>query len=784
MAHPTQTEPAAPANAGGCPIDHAALARAQGCPVSPRAAEFDPFGDGYQQDPPEYVRWAREQEPVFYSPKLGYWVVTRYDDIKAVFRDNHTFSPSIALEKITPTGPEANAVLATYGYAMNRTLVNEDEPAHMPRRRALMDPFTPEALKHHEPMVRRLTREYVDRFIDDGRADLVDQMLWEVPLTVALHFLGVPEEDMDRLREYSIAHTVNTWGRPKPEEQVAVAHAVGNFWQLAGKILDKMRQDPDAPGWMQYGIRKQKDYPDVVTDSYLHSMMMAGIVAAHETTANASANAIKLLLQHPDAWRELCEDPGLLPNAVEECLRHNGSVAAWRRLATRDTEIAGVPIPAGAKLLIVSSSANHDERHFADADFFDIRRENASDQLTFGYGAHQCMGKNLARMEMQIFLEELTRRLPHLRLAEQRFTYVPNTSFRGPEHLWVEWNPADNPERRDPSLLAQRQPVRIGEPSTHAISRKLVVASVTRAADGIARIRLESPDGKPLPRWTPGSHIDVECGDTGLSRQYSLCGDPAVPGALEIAVLREADGRGGSAWIHEHLRPGGTVRVRGPRNHFRMEESAARLIFIAGGIGITPISAMARRARELGLDYQLHYSGRARGCMALLDDLAQLHGERLHLHVSDEGGRNDFAALLAQPDAGAQIYACGPERMLAALQEACAGWPEDALRVEHFHSTLATLDPSREHAFEAELKDSGIVLHVPADQTLLAALRAANIDVQSDCEEGLCGSCEVRVLDGAVDHRDVVLTRAEREAGTRMMACCSRAQGGRIVLEL
>lgn len=784
MAHPTQTEPAAPAKAGGCPIDHTALARAQGCPVSPRAAEFDPFGDGYQQDPPEYVRWAREQEPVFYSPKLGYWVVTRYDDIKAVFRDNHTFSPSIALEKITPTGPEANAVLATYGYAMNRTLVNEDEPAHMPRRRALMDPFTPEALKHHEPMVRRLTREYVDRFIDDGRADLVDQMLWEVPLTVALHFLGVPEEDMDRLREYSIAHTVNTWGRPKPEEQVAVAHAVGNFWQLAGKILDKMRQDPDAPGWMQYGIRKQKDYPDVVTDSYLHSMMMAGIVAAHETTANASANAIKLLLQHPDAWRELCEDPGLLPNAVEECLRHNGSVAAWRRLATRDTEIAGVPIPAGAKLLIVSSSANHDERHFADADFFDIRRENASDQLTFGYGAHQCMGKNLARMEMQIFLEELTRRLPHLRLAEQRFTYVPNTSFRGPEHLWVEWNPADNPERRDPSLLAQRQPVRIGEPSTHAISRKLVVASVTRAADGIARIRLESPDGKPLPRWTPGSHIDVECGDTGLSRQYSLCGDPAVPGALEIAVLREADGRGGSAWIHEHLRPGGTVRVRGPRNHFRMDESAARLIFIAGGIGITPISAMARRARELGLDYQLHYSGRARGCMALLDDLAQLHGERLHLHVSDEGGRNDFAALLAQPDAGAQIYACGPERMLAALQEACAGWPEDALRVEHFHSTLATLDPSREHAFEAELKDSGIVLQVPADQTLLAALRAANIDVQSDCEEGLCGSCEVRVLDGAVDHRDVVLTRAEREAGTRMMACCSRAQGGRIVLEL
>ena len=772
----------------GCPIDHAALAAAQsptGCPVSARAAAFDPFGDGYQQDPPEYVRWAREQEPVFYSPQLGYWVVTRYDDIKAIFRDNITFSPSIALEKITPTGPEANAVLASYGYAMNRTLVNEDEPAHMPRRRVLMDPFTPEELKHHEPMVRRLTRDYVDRFIDDGRADLVDQMLWEVPLTVALHFLGVPEEDMDLLRQYSIAHTVNTWGRPKPEEQVAVAHAVGNFWQLAGKILDKMRQDPSGPGWMQYGLRKQQTHPEVVTDSYLHSMMMAGIVAAHETTANASANAIKLLLQHPQAWREICEDPNLIPNAVEECLRHNGSVAAWRRLATRDVEIAGVAIPAGSKLLIVTSSANHDEGQFEDADLFDIRRENASDQLTFGYGSHQCMGKNLARMEMQIFLEELTRRLPHLKLAEQAFTYVPNTSFRGPEHLWVEWDPAQNPERANPSLLENRHPVRIGEPSSHAITRPVVVHSAEAAADGIVRLRLVSPDGKPLPRWSPGSHIDVECGDTGLSRQYSLCGDPAETGVFEIAVLCEENGRGGSAWMHANATPGARLRIRGPRNHFRLDETAAKLILIAGGIGITPISAMARRARELGLDYELHYSGRSRACMALADELASLHGDRLHLHVKDEGTRADYAALLAEPRAGTQVYACGPQGLLDALAGCCAAWPEDTLRVEHFHSTLGTLDPSKEQAFEVVLKDSGVVLNVPADQTLLTALRGANIDVQSDCEEGLCGSCEVRVLEGDIDHRDVVLTRAEREANNKMMACCSRSCGGKkVVLEL
>lgn len=782
----TATDPRAPATRG-CPVDHRALsaqAAPNGCPVSHRAAAFDPFEEGYQQDPPDYVRWAREQEPTFYSPKLGYWVVTRYESIKAIFRDHHTFSPSIALEKITPTGAEANAVLASYGFALNRTLVNEDEPAHMPRRRALMDPFTPEELKHHEPMVRALAREYVDRFVDDGRADLVDQMLWEVPLTVALHFLGVPEEDMDTLREYSIAHTVNTWGRPKPEEQVAVAHAVGNFWQFAGKVLDKMRQDPEAPGWMQYGIRKQREQPEVVTDSYLHSMMMAGIVAAHETTANATANAMKLLLQHPTVWREICEDPSLIPNAVEECLRHNGSVAAWRRLATQDVQIDGVDIPAGSKLLIVTSSANHDDRHFADADLFDIRRDNASDHLTFGYGAHQCMGKNLARMEMQIFLEEFTRRLPHMRLAEQQFSYVPNTSFRGPEHLWVEWDPQHNPERSQPALRDVQVPVRIGEPSRHAITRPVVVERITPVADGIVKLRLVAPDGRALPRWTPGSHIDVECGSPDRSRQYSLCGDPADANAFEIAVLREPDGRGGSAWIHANVRVGDRLKIRGPRNHFRLDEARRKVIFIAGGIGITPISAMARRAQALGMDYELHYSGRRRAAMPFVDALGALHGARLHLHIGEEGARNDLAALLATPEAGTQIYACGPVRMLQALEGCCAHWPEDALRVEHFESTLGALDPSKEHAFEVELKDSGIVLTVPADQTLLSALRAANIDVQSDCEEGLCGSCEVRVLAGEVDHRDVVLTRAERDANQKMMTCCSRACGQRIVLEL
>jgi ferredoxin-NADP reductase len=356
----------------------------------------------------------------------------------------------------------------------------------------------------------------------------------------------------------------------------------------------------------------------------------------------------------------------------------------------------------------------------------------------------------------------------------------------------VEWDPAANPERTNKGLRDVQVPVRIGEPSAGSIARPVVVERVTPVADGIVRLRLASPDGKPLPRWTPGAHIDVECGTAELSRQYSLCGDPDEAGVLEIAVLHEPEGRGGSAWVHAKVKAGDRLRIRGPRNHFRLDESLKKAIFIAGGIGITPVSAMARRAKALGMDYELHYSGRSRASMAFVDELVALHGERLHLHAASEGRRNDLQALLAQPVPGAQVYACGPLRMLEALEDACAAWPEGALRVEHFESTLATLDPSKEHAFEVELKDSGLVLTVPPDQTLLSALRAANVDVQSDCEEGLCGSCEVRVLSGKVDHRDVVLTRMEREANTKMMACCSRAcsaqgegQGqGRLVLEL
>ncbi|XKH61125.1 cytochrome P450/oxidoreductase [Halomonas sediminis] len=776
--------------AEGCPFhppghadDQATMKSPTGCPVSPEAAAFDPFGASYQLDPAEALRWSREQEPVFFSPKLGYWVVSRFDDVKAVFRDNITFSPSIALEKLTPAPPEATKILESYGFAMRRTMVNEDEPDHMERRRLLMDAFLPENLEQHEAWVRELVRDYMDRFIDKGRADLVGEMFREIPMTVALRFLGVPHEDAKELRKFSVAHTLNTWGRPSPEQQLQIAEDVGRFWKTAQDILDRMYAEPTGEGWMYDSIRMHKVHPAIVPESYLRSMMMAILVAAHETTAFATTNAFRTLLSNRESWNDICENSALIPSAIEECLRVAGSVVAWRRIATDDTIVGGEKIPKGGKLLIVQASANRDQSHFENPDDFDIYRHNAAEHLTFGYGAHQCMGKNIARMEMRVILDEFVRRLPHVHLVEdQTFEYLPNTSFRGPTSLWVEWEPAQNPERRTRSVLENPTHFHIGAPIKDDILRRVVVTEVEREAEAVIRIDLVDPHGRDLPDWSPGSHIELVSDE--WRRYYSLCGSRGDRSRLSFAILREPEGRGGSVHFHDTVKPGDVLHIAGPKNRFHLDETATRYTLIAGGIGITPILAMADRLKALGKPYTLHYCGAGRRTMAFLDRVERDHGAALTVHAGDEGCRLDLPRVLGGLSEGEQVYSCGPERMLEALESLAVNWPEGTLHVEHFTARSSILDPANEHAFEAVLADSDLTVQVGNDQTLLEALTAAGVDVPSDCCEGLCGTCEVAVVEGHIDHRDLVLSRTERDANDRMMACCSRAKDKRLVLSL
>jgi len=308
----------------------------------------------------------------------------------------------------------------------------------------------------------------------------------------------------------------------------------------------------------------------------------------------------------------------------------------------------------------------------------------------------------------------------------------------------------------------------------------LTVARRARAADAVITLDLRDPAGAALPPWAPGAHIDLELAP-GLVRQYSLCGDPADRGTWRIAVLREAAGRGGSALVHETLHEGVAVTARGPRNHFPLLP-ADRYLFIAGGIGITPILPMLAAASRDGRDWALAYGGRSQATMAFGAELRQRYGIRVRLCPQDETGLLDLAAILGQPRPGTLVYCCGPAALLDAVAGQCAGWPAGTLHVERFTPLAAPAGPER--AFEVELAQSGLTLTVPAGASILSVVESAGVPVLSSCTEGTCGTCETAVLAGTPDHRDTVLTEEERAAGDTMMICVSRSVTPALTLDL
>ncbi|WP_329157403.1 PDR/VanB family oxidoreductase [Streptomyces sp. NBC_01717] len=310
---------------------------------------------------------------------------------------------------------------------------------------------------------------------------------------------------------------------------------------------------------------------------------------------------------------------------------------------------------------------------------------------------------------------------------------------------------------------------------------ELVVARRTDEADGVVSLDLRRPDGASLPAWTPGAHIDL-LPAPNLVRQYSLCSSPEEAEVWRVAVLLEKDGRGGSLHVHDTLAEGDAVRVRGPRNHFPLER-AERYLFIAGGIGVTPIIPMLAEAERLGSAWEMVYGGRTLASMAFRDELVKRYDERVRVRPEDEYGLLDLDALLATPQPGTLIYCCGPEPLLKAVEERCADWPDGALHLERF-TPKELQAPLRDAAFAVELAQSGITVTVPPDKSVLQAVEEAGVQVLSSCQEGTCGTCETAVLDGTVDHRDSLLTPAEQSSHDTMMICVSRASCPRLVLDL
>lgn len=337
---------------------------------------------------------------------------------------------------------------------------------------------------------------------------------------------------------------------------------------------------------------------------------------------------------------------------------------------------------------------------------------------------------------------------------------------------------SDHPRTDDPT--SERGENSVSSLPNASLDTVLRVESKRWIADRVVELTLVDPAGSHLPGWSPGAHIDIDL-TPSIVRQYSLCGDASDRSCYKVAVLREPASRGGSAHVHETLVPGDLLHVRGPRNNFPFVD-ADEYIFIAGGIGVTPLIPMIAHAAAAARPWTLLYGGRERAGMAYLEALTG-YGPSVTVWPQDSHGLLDLVSLLGTPQQGAAVYCCGPEGLIAAVENQCQSWPPDALHVERFSPKPKNADVVDE-PFEVELSRSGLVVAVPAGTTVVDALADAGVEIETSCREGICGYCETPVLSGRPQHRDSLLSEAERAANKTMMLCVSRSCDPRLVLDL
>lgn len=313
---------------------------------------------------------------------------------------------------------------------------------------------------------------------------------------------------------------------------------------------------------------------------------------------------------------------------------------------------------------------------------------------------------------------------------------------------------------------------------------ELLVRQVSWVAEGVVTLDLVDPEGRRLPGWEAGAHIDVVL-PSGLIRQYSLCGDLDDHRTYRVGVLRDPNSRGGSVEIHDTALVGRRIAVRGPRNHFQLVE-ASRFLFLAGGIGVTPMIPMLQEAERRGTPWHLVYGGRSRRTMAFLDEIDRRLDGTYDVVTEEERGYPDFDSILSEVGDGTAVYCCGPTAMIDVVEKKCAQYlPPGALHIERFTASgdVEPVDPSENDTIEVALARAGVTITVPPERSVLRCVLDVVPTFLYSCEEGYCGTCEAMVLEGEPDHRDTVLTDEEKAEG-KMMLCVSRAKSKRLVLDL
>ncbi len=386
-----------------------------------------------------HAKWQqmREEQPVFHDPETGYWIVTRHADIKVVFEDWNTFSSDNAQAPMRPMCDAGKQIMKDGGFTVYSGLSARVPPDHTRIRKIAQSAFGPRRFKAIQPKIESIIDRYLSKVATMGECDFFREVAYDVPALVLFALMGIPDEDVPKVKDWAASRALLTWGNLTDQEQLPLAQKMVEYWSYCRGLVAARKNVPgdDFPTDM---VRAQAEGADI-TDDEIAGVMYSVLFAGHETTTTLMANAVITLMSNRDAWNAICADPSLIPAATEEILRFEPSIVSWRRRAKVDTEVGGTAIPEGANILMIMGAGNRDAAVFEKPEAFDIERKNARNHLSFGYGIHFCIGFQLAKMEFGIMLRELTTRFPNMTMKpDQQIDYLRNISFRVPNQVMVD----------------------------------------------------------------------------------------------------------------------------------------------------------------------------------------------------------------------------------------------------------------------------------------------------------------------------------------------------------
>ncbi|WP_190814821.1 cytochrome P450 [Saccharopolyspora pogona] len=721
-----------------------------GCPISHPSEDWDPLAKENHADPTDVYTRLRDECPVAWSDRFGgFYALTRFRDVTESALDWHTFTSAQKTPIPDATSPDRPP----------RAPAEVDPPFHTAYRDLLNRFFTPEYIRRIEPVIRRTARDLIGRCVSQGEVDAVASFTFYMPIQVQCIFLGISVEDAERIKT-----TINRIiGAGAAGDTATHKAANDEIYEYIYRVLETRKKAPYDPNDVISAMIHEEVDGRRLTDDDIAGTIRLFLQAGHGTTTNMLGSIIRHLAETPNDQNRLRDEPKLIPQAIEELLRVWTPVRLVGRKTTRDVEIEGRTVPKGSRVGLMVSAANLDDRKFENAGKVDFDRK-PNPHIAFGFGPHRCVGASLAREQLRIAVEEL------LSITDDfELTGEPEAS------TWTHLGPSKLPVRLLPrSVDLTGSVIRAGY-------KELVmnVAAVHPVADRTLEIELRANEDAELPEWTAGAHIDVVLpGD--VIRSYSLVNEPSDRTRWRIAVLREENGRGGSAMLHT-LKVGDQIRVRWPRNTFALE-TADRYHFFASGIGITPILPMIEAAQERGVPWRLDYVGRTRSRLAYLDRLERY--EQTQTHLTSEQGRPDLDSLVSATDERAAIYACGSQSFLIGIEEAAERAGRD-LHAEWFAPKPGARQGAAgsHEAFTVHLERSNIDVSVQPGQSIIDACAEAGVTIPAACFEGTCSSCLSTVLEGVPDHRDSFLSPKERESNTLMAPCVSKSMTERLVLD-